>query len=137
VDNLAILRGFGRMYHQGLAKLLAAVLMLALVVKPCIGLLSQGAGAVNATGVVQAGPTAALSKAEDKSGVCKSKCLVSRQEEVVVGTLVSLAKASGQPGLMTPLALAWPHSLQLAGPVNTEQHIETRKRLAMLSRLLL
>lgn len=130
-------KGLGRMYRGSLAKVFATVLMLALVLKPCLGLLTQESVAVESVDLSHAAASAVLTGEDASSTACKRKCLVSRHEEAVAGALLTLAKASGQPGLVAPQALAWPFSLHVPGPASAAQHIGPRKRLALLSRLLL
>jgi hypothetical protein len=125
------------MFRGSLARVFATVLMLALVLKPCFGLLTQDSFAAASIDLPRAAASAQLTGDDASSDTCKRKCLVSRHEEAVAVALLSLAKASGQPGLLAPQAIAWPISADVPKPVAATLHIEPRKRLALLSRLLL
>jgi hypothetical protein len=125
------------MLRGSLAKVFATVLMLALVLKPCFGLLTQESVAAASTDLPRAAVSAELTGDDSSSDSCKRKCLVSRHEEAVGVALLSLTKASGQPELLAPQAIAWPIAAHVPKPVVAALDIEPRKRLALLSRLLL
>lgn len=125
------------MLRGSLARVFATVLMLALVLKPCFGLLTQDSFAAASIDLPRAAASVLLTGDDASSDTCQRKCLVSRHEEAVAVALLSLKKATGQPGLLAPQAVAWPISANMLKPVVAARHIEPRKRLALLGRLLL
>lgn len=125
------------MYHGLKARVLVTVLMLALALKPCLGLLVHDAGTKLPQDIAAVELVASVAKATDSSKPCKRKCLASRPEEVVLAALSPLVKASGQPGLLAPHAVVHPRTFQVPVPASSTQQIDARKRLALLNRLLL
>lgn len=122
------------MYRVLTSRLLAMALMIALLAKPCLGLLANLPAGDTAPSQSPIGITAGLSQ---KDAPCNRVCLSGRIEEVHASVLPVKAKLAGTPASM--LASAGPDfQLHLSGkPPSGIEARNVRTRLAMLSRLLL
>ena len=122
------------MYRVLTSRLLAMALMIALLAKPCLGLLANLSSSDTSPSQSGIGIVAGLSQ---KDMPCNRVCLSGRIEEVHASVLPVKAKLTGTPAPM--LAGSGPDfQLHLAGkPPSGIEARNVRTRLAMLSRLLL
>lgn len=122
------------MYRYLTARICAAVLVFALVVKPCIGLL-KGPQAIAFEAVVAEQVLPDI-EGEGKQA-CKKVCLAARLEDSKAKLPASINKATGLRGLLPGRADEWLAPDAELPPVEPVKLFIARKRLALLSRLLL
>ena len=123
-----------KVYRVLTSRLLAMALMIALLAKPCLGLLANLPSSEPAPSLNRIAISTGLSQ---KDAPCNRVCLSARIEEVHASVMPAKAKLTGTPSFT--LAGSGPaFHLHLSGkPPSSLQVRNVRSRLAMLSRLLL
>lgn len=118
------------------SRLLAVALMIALMAKPCLGLLLDHVGVAPAN---QPAYRHASTVAGEPVRACKPACLAGRLEDVHSVTLPVKFKLGGQPAIASVggSPAQWQDTAGTAAAHVRSGDGSVRERLAMLSRLLL
>ena len=122
------------MFRNLTSRLLAMALLIALLAKPCLGLL---AGMPSSDGLLADNRIAITAGLGQQDVPCNRVCLSARVEEVHASVMPLKAKLAGTPASGVSSAEAgFPPYLAYTPPRNVGGG-DVRSRLAMLSRLLL
>jgi hypothetical protein len=116
------------------SRLLAMALMIALLAKPCLGLLADS---LSGDHLLAGNRIGIATEASQKPVSCNRVCLNARIEEVHASVIPVKAKLAGPPAsVVSGAAASFPPYLGYTPPREAEAG-NVRTRLAMLSRLLL